>query len=218
MLTRLIAATTFAALIGAAAIADETKDIAKVEPYEIKRLIIGKQIVIDKAYAEKNKVAEPTPFKITIPTGEDFLTILDAKQGGFLKVTFATPDKEFLESIQFVDMEVPTDLAENRTAVVAKLMSEQVFQNVTKGRADAKVLSIRETEVGGLGAVEVIGRVTEKDAGLLYVWIVGLPHPVQSRGTYAVATVHFTRRPMETDADFAKTLAGRTLMSFAYSE
>ncbi len=233
MFIRLLSSAVLAAMIAAPAIAQEkaedakaedTKaedakpDAAAIEPYEIKRLIIGKQVVIDKAYAEQNGLKEPTPFKLTIPTGEDFLTVLDAKQGGFLKVSFASPDKQFLESIHFVDMDVPADLAESRTAVVAKLMSERVFQNVTQGMQDPKVLSIREIEIGGLGAVEVIGRVTDKNAGLLYLWIVGLPHPVQSKGTYAVATVHFARRPMETDEDFRKTLAGRTLYSFAYSE
>ena len=190
----------------------------KVEPYEIERLIIGKQVVIDKAFAEKNELAEPTPFRITVPTGEDFLTLLDAKQGGFLKVTFATPDRAFLESIHFVDMQVPTDLGEDRTAVVATLMSERVFPAVTEGREDAKILTIRETEVGGLGAVEVIGRYTDGGGQLIYLWVVGLPHPVQARGTYAVASVHFGRRPMATDEDFGKTLAGRTLESFRYVE
>ena len=76
MLARLITASFFAAALLGSAQAEE-----KVEPYEIKRLIIGQSVVIDEAYAEKNKTAKPSPFSLTIPTGEDFLTLLDAKQG-----------------------------------------------------------------------------------------------------------------------------------------
>ena len=216
MLARLVPAAFLgiALLIApaSAALAQET------EPYAIKRLIIGKKIVVNAEFAEKNEVAEPTPFEITVPTGEDFLTLIDTKQGGFLKITFATPDREFLESIQLVDMQVPTDIEADRTAVVAKLMSERVFANVTEGREDAKVLAIRETEIGGVGAVDVIARYTDGENGLVYLWIVGLPHPVQARGTYAVAAIHHGRRPMETDQDFRKMLAGRALFSFRYLE
>ena len=213
MLARLITASFFAAALLGLAQAEE-----KVEPYEIKRLIIGQSVVIDEAYAEKNKTAKPSPFSLTIPTGEDFLTLLDAKQGGYLKVTFASPEKAFLEAIHFVDMEVPTDLKEKRIPAVAKLMSEKVFQNVTKGLKDPKVLAIRETEIGSLGAVEVIGRYMDDKDGLIYLWIVGLPHPVKSTSTYAVATIHYGRRPIKTDADFRETLAGRALYSFRYTE
>ena len=212
MLARLAAIAIAAATIAPAAAQEP------VEPYEIKRLIIGKQLLVDEAFAEANGTPEPTPFRITVPTGEDFLTIVDSKKGGFMKVTFATPDREFLESIHFVDMEIPANLGEDRTAVTAKLMSEQVFAAVTEGRKDPKVLTIRETEIGGLGAVEVIGRYTDAEHGLIYLWIVGLPHPVQARGTYAIANIHFARRPMETDEEFPRTLAGRTLYSFAYTE
>lgn len=221
MIARLIFAAMIATGLGASAMAQDKTDDGKaaeteVKPYEIKRLIIGKTLVIDKAFAEKNKTAEPSPFEITIPTGEDFLTLLDTKKGGFLKVTYASPDRKFLESIQFVDMEVPADLKEKRTPVVAKLMSEKVFKSVTKNLKDPKVLAIREAKIGDLGAVEVIGRYTDDKSGLIYVWIVGLPHPVNSRGTYAIAMIHYGRRPMKTDQDFRETLAGRTLYSFRY--
>jgi hypothetical protein len=217
MIARLISAAMIAAaLVAPAAAQDRTGTGQEIKPYEIKRLIIGKTIVIDKEFAEKNGVAEPSPFSVTIPTGEDFLTLLDTKKGGFLKVTFASPEREFLESIQFVDMEVPADLKEKRTPVVAKLMSEKVFANATADLKDAKILAIREAEIGGLGAVEVIGRYTDEKDGLIYLWIVGLPHPVSSRGTYAIATIHFGRRPMTTDEDFRNTLAGRALYSFRY--
>ena len=190
----------------------------ETKPYEIKRLIIGKSVVINKEFADKNGIPEPSPFSITIPTGEDFLTLLDTKKGGFLKVTFASPDREFLESVQFVDMEVPADLKEKRTPAIAQLMSQKVFVNATKDLKDAKVLAIRETEIGGLGAVEVIGRYTDADSGLIYLWIFGLPHPVNSKGTYAIATLHFGRRPIVTDQDFRNTLAGRAIFSFQYIE
>ena len=79
-------------------------------------------------------------------------------------------------------------------------------------------IRVREAEIGGLGAVEVIGRYTDEANGLIYLWVVGLPHPVNSRGTYAIATIHFGRRPMTTDQDFHETLAGRTLYSFRYTQ
>jgi hypothetical protein len=216
MLARLFSAAFLGAALSLTPVSPTVAE--ETEPYEIKRLIIGKKIVVDAEFAEKNEVAEPTPFEVTIPTGEDFLTLIDTKQGGFLKITFATPDREFLESIQFIDMKIPTDIEADRTAVVAKLMSERVFANVSEGREDAKVLAIRETEIGGIGAIEVIARYTEGETGLVYLWIVGMPHPVQARGTYAVAAIHHGRRPMETDEDFRKMLAGRALFSFRYLE
>lgn len=223
MIARLISAALIAAAPLYPATAQEKPAVddaaaAAIEPYEIKRLIIGKRMVIDKAFAEKNGVPEPSPFSVTIPTGEDFLTLLNTKMGGFLNVTFASPDKDFLESIHFDGMDAPTDLKEQRIPDIAKLLSGAVFQNATKDKKDAKVLAIRETEIGGLGAVEVIGRYVDEKNGLIYLWIVGLPHPVKARGTYAIATVHFGRRPMTTDDEFRETLAGRTLYSFRYTE
>ena len=217
MIFRLISAAAIVGAMVASAAADE-KTETKAEPYKIERLIIGQKVLVDKTFAEKNETPEPSPFSITIPTGEDFLTLVDAKQGGFLKVTFASPDRAFLESIHFVDMEVPSDLKDKRTPVVAKLMSETVFQNVTKDQKDAKILAIREAEVGGLGAVEVIGRYADEKDGLIYLWIVALPHPVKSKGTYAIATIHHGRRPLTSDDEFPDSLAGRALYSFRYTE
>ena len=213
----MISRPSFAAVIAAALIAPAlAQEPVEVKPFEIKRLIIGKQLVVDKAFAEKNQVPEPSPFSITIPTGEDFLTLPDTTSGGFLKISFATHDREFLESIHFFDMEVPTNETEKRISSVATAMSGQVFQSVTKDRKDAKVLEIRETEIGTVAAVEVIGRYIDENDGLIYLWIVGLPHPVTKRGTFAISTIHFGRRPMTTDQDFRETLAGRALHSFRY--
>ena len=216
MLARLISAATVSVALSMTLTAEALS--ADTEPYEIRRLIIGKKVVIDRAFAEENEVPVPTPFELTIPTGEDFLTLIDTKQGGFLKVSFATPDRDFLESVHFINMDVPVDIEADRTAVVAKLMSEQVFPNLTEGREDAKVLAIRESEIGGVGAVEVIARYMDAEDGLIYLWIMGMPHPVQARGTYAVAAIHHGRRPMESDEDFRKMLSGRALFSFRYVE
>lgn len=188
------------------------------EPYEIKRLIIGKQIRVDEAFAKQNEGPVPSPFAVTLPTGEDFLTVVNARQGGFLKATFATPERDFLESIHFVEMDVPTDLEGDRMAVVAKLMSEKVFPAVTEPGSDAKLLAIRERTVGGVDAVEIIGRYTHPEEGLVYVWLDAMPHPTAKRGVYAISVIHHGRRPLVSDADFKDSLAGRTLESFRYIE
>jgi len=173
-------------------------------------------VIIDKAFTEKFEGPEPSPFHLNVPTSDGFLTLMDTKSGGYVKFSFATPEREFLENLHLVNLDLEPGPAEKRLTTLEGLMAGPAFKAAVKGFENPVQLGIRRIAIGPLTAVEVVGSYRDPKAGPMYLRIVGLAHPEQARGTFVVINIQAQRTPLKTAGDFAGTLSGRALASFRY--
>ncbi len=207
---------------GFAAHAQETavEGSVKFNLLSIEGLVIGKTLRVDDDYGAEHGIEVPRPFSILVPTADDVLELADfapeGPGGPYVKINFATEDRQLIENIQFVGMVIPMDAPETRMEKLAGLMANNVFDSVT-GNSPRRVRDlVRQVEISGLPAVEVIGRYEEPELGLMFLRIVGIPDPDGPHGVFSVANVVAARQELPAPDDFPRTRGGATLRHFEF--
>lgn len=221
MTTRLAAALLALVLSATPAVAQDSKPKVKFNFFEVTEgnLVIGKTFKIDAAYAAEKQIEVKAPFRFLAPTGDDFLARLQATPGKdtFVKIAYATPDKQFIENFQFVPMDVAMGDEEERVQAAANLLASDGFAMVVRGYEKSKRDGVRKTTVGKYTAVEVFGRYIDPDVGLVYTWLVGILHPKQADGVLMVANVADKQLPLKNPDELkSKTRAGAMLTTFRF--
>ncbi len=182
-------------------------------------LVIGKHVKIDAAYGAKEIIEVKAPFSFTAPTGKDFLIGKQPTPGSdtLIKIAYATLDKEFIENFQFSTLTVPPGPEEARLNTVAKLLANQAFGMAVRPYKEPKRDGVRKIEIGKYAAVEVFGRYIDPDKGVMYLRIVGIPHPERVHGVFMVANIVSALLPLDSPDQLAtRTRSGAALKIFKY--
>lgn len=192
----------------------------KIEPLSITGLVVGKIVKVDEAFGQKHDVPVHAPFSFLVPTADDILELADfaPKPGqAFIKINFATPDRQLIENLQFVTANVDMgDLDERVQAFVNVLVQKTWPQVVAAGGDENKRDVVRQIKIGPYDAVEVIGRFMEPNLGLFYTRIVGILNPDSAHCVMAVANVVANYQELATPEDFATTRGGVALSRFKF--
>ncbi len=188
----------------------------------VKGLVVGKTVTIDGAFAEKHGRPVPAPFSFVVPLSptKTYETFVETppKLGGesWIKLSFATPERELIENIQFVNMRVPMGEVKARLEAVAAVLVKNALPGVFKGRTNTGRDTVRAIKIGDYDAVEVIGHFDEPKLGKMYARLVGILNPDGPDGVVAIANIVLSRVPVKKPDDFAETRGGATLAHFKY--
>ena len=93
------------------AAAEDKKPSVNFDLLSVEGLWVGKTLTIDQAFAEEHGMPVPAPFSFVVPLSptKDYLVFVDPapKPGdAWIKINFATSDRQLIENIQFVHMTV----------------------------------------------------------------------------------------------------------------
>lgn len=173
---------TIAIGIPATAIAEVTASVGdiKVTPFSVTGLEVSKSYSIDKTYGEKHGREIPAPFQFALPVMDGVKPYFETPTEGdstYLKISFATEEKQLIENIRFIPFQVEMVEKQKRIHTTANLLANQGFELATKSYKDVKRLAVVQSEIGGHDAAVVVGQYTDPSIGLMYVRLVGIINP-----------------------------------------
>jgi hypothetical protein len=187
--------------------------------FSVKNMVVGSTIKVDAAFAEKHDMDVPAPFSVIIPTSEDFFTAarFGPRGDAYIKISFATNDKQLIDNMRLVTMTFPLVETEARLKLIAKLLGEQAFAMAVRGYDNPQRKGMRKLKIGRYDAVEVIGTYSDPRLGPMYVRLVGIPNPNSRFSVYTVSNIVARRTKVESADDLtSKTRSGRSLTTFQY--
>ncbi len=200
--------------------ADDKKPSFQFNLFSVEGLVVGKTITVDQAYGEQHHKAVPSPFSFVVPLSpsKEYEVFFDAEPPGdaWIKLSFATSDRQLIENIQFVHLTVDMGDLKAREQAVAQALINGGLPTVFEGRTNTGRDSVRAIKIGDYDAVEVIAHYDEPKLGKMYARLVGIINPNGPDGVAAVANVVLSRVPLKTVDDFAKTRGGALLSYFKY--
>lgn len=217
-----LAALVFATWLCAPAAAQQVtaEGSVKFRLLSVEGLVVGTTIKVDADFAAEHNTEVPLPFSLLVPLADGVLELVDympeGPGGPFLKLNFATEDRQLIENIQFVRMTVAPGPADERLNVLARLMADDVFKRATRPYAESVRDIVRKTKVGDLDGVEVIGRYKDPNLGLMYLRIVGLFDPDGPHGVFSVANVVAAMQELPSANDFPRTRGGAAVRHFKF--
>ncbi|NOZ10519.1 MAG: hypothetical protein GXP09_05730 [Gammaproteobacteria bacterium] len=164
-------------------------------PFSVKGLTVSKTINIDSAFAKKYRKSVAAPFRIQVPVSKKFLNYYDPKVGGpsdttLLKISFVTKEKQIIENIRLVPVQIGMGDPVLRIKTAAHLLSNQAFADASKGYLNAKLLGIAQTKINGADGVVGVGQFEDPTIGLLYVRLVVILNPKDRHSILAFATIN----------------------------
>ncbi len=152
----------------------------------------GKLIVVDQAYLKKQGADEalPAPFSIVIPKGLGTNKIYitgKPKVPELIRVSLATKDKQFLESIRFAGLKIPPEQPQKQRIISAlTLIEQQTVPKFFKGYVGGKVGGQYMTKVGPYDAGVLLAQMSTKEGKKLYVKFVAILEKGHGEGLMAV--------------------------------
>lgn len=216
-----LAAALLTAVAGSAVAQQATVEgTVKFDLLSIEGLVVGTTVKVDADFSAKHEIAVPHPFSVLVPTADDVLELAEfapeGPGGPFLKINFATEDRQLIENIQFVPFTLAPGTAEERMQALAGLMANDVFNRATANYPNRVRDVVRPTKAGDLDAVEVMGRYQDPQLGLMYLRIVGIPDPDGPHGVFSIANVVAARQELPTPDDFPRTRGGAAIRYFKF--
>ena len=220
-IARLAACLMLAVLLPAlSASADDKKPSFQFNLFSVEGLVVGKTITIDKAYGEEHHRAVPAPFSFVVPLSpsKEYEVFFEPEPAGdsWIRLSFATADRQLIENIQFVPLTVDMGDLKDREQAVAQALINGGLPTVYEGRTNTGRDSVRAIKIGDYDAVEVIAHYDEPKLGRMYARLVGIINPKGTDGVAAIANIVLSRVPVKTVDDFAKTRGGALLTYFKY--
>ncbi|MCF6326484.1 MAG: hypothetical protein L3J21_04225 [Devosiaceae bacterium] len=198
----------------------------KFNLFSTEGLVVSDNYTIDEDFGQRNGLEILAPFKFQIPRQDNVTPLFTTGTGSggmILKINFTTGekdtdinDRQFIENIQFVGMTLPLGDAEERIAVLTRLLRNDAFNGATADYEQKEVLGSRNAKIGDLDVVDVVGRYIDPDLGLIYVRIVGFPNPNAPRAVFSVSNIVADRFDFTSLDELEFTGGGKTLSSFEY--
>lgn len=184
-------------------------------------LVVADPVTLADAYSEKYDIEIKAPFQIAVPRSEEFIRLAlypNDLEGGFLKITFATKEKAFLENIQFTDLTVEEGPLEKRQQQLAAVMKTKGWEQVVKGFGENKIDSIRAVKIGDEDAVELVGRYIDKDNGVIVSRLLAIFREGETQGVFSVSNIAAQRVPVTQLEHLENTISGEIMKSFEFVE
>ena len=203
------------------AAAEDKKPSVTFDLPSVEGLVIGKTLTIDKAFGEEHGVPVPAPFSFVVPlspTKEYEVFVDPAPKPGeaWIKINFATSDRQLIENIQFVNLTVPMGDTKDRLNAAARALVNEGLPDLIRGKANAGRDVVRAIKIGDYAAAEVIAHFDDPDVGAMVGRMVGILNPDGPDSVVAIANVVLSRVPVKTADDFARTRGGALLANFKY--
>jgi hypothetical protein len=205
--------------IGSAAAQDNGGPTVKFDLINIEGLIVGTTLKVDAAYGETHGVTIKTPFSFLVPTDGGLAIFVEnatAENSTYIKVNFATEDRQLVENIQFVPISVGMADRQARLDTMAKLLVEQAFPIVVANYPENNMIGWREASVGGYDSIEVLGEYIDPDIGHMYARVVGYLNPDAPETVMAIANISARFTPIEDPSQFPRTRSGVAMDRFAF--
>ena len=211
----------FALLPALSASAEDKKPSITFNLLSVEGLVVGKTLTIDKAFAEEHGVPVPAPFSFVVPLSptkayETFVETAPKLGEAWIKLSFATSDRQLIENIQFVNMTVPMGEPQARLKAAAGALVNEGLAQTFKGKANSGRDVVRAIKIGDYDAVEVIAHYDDAKLGKMYARLVGILNPDGPDGVVAVANIVLSQVPVKSVDDFARTRGGALLSNFKY--
>ena len=165
-----------------------------------------------------------TPITIRVPLaredGPSFGVLIDepAGDGGMVTFTFQTPEGALIEAVNLSTAIIPQgNDTPRRQEMFGALMRNEVLPAIQAALPGATSDGLRPIEVGGLPAIEMLGRAEHPEHGPIRWRLVGIPNPDAAESVYAFVQVATDRLPLPASDDFARSLSGRLLSSLQFN-
>jgi hypothetical protein len=225
--TATLAAAILGFLPGAAApaVAQENQASFKINLFSAEGFVVSDIYSIDAEYGQTNQIEVPAPFRFKIPRRDGITPFFETGvPGGMLiKVHFTTGDREtaeqdrtYLENLQFIGMTLPLVEPEERINILARMLANEAFDNVTANYEQKEFIGARMAKLGEMDVVEVLGKYIDPELGLMYARIIGMPNPDAEQSIFVVANIVADRFELQSPNDLALTSTGKAIASFEY--
>ena len=202
-------------------LAQDNTPITTYDLFPAEEFVGGTTYPIDATYAENNDASVPAPFRFRAAEQDNMQVLLGAPTPGtgeIIKVNFATMDRQLIENMRFVNLDLSEVDAEDRQEVVGSLFEDEVFGNVVVNHPDNEFFGVRYIKIGDYDGVEAAGQVIDDDIGLIYIRLVGILNPNGPDSIVALINIVADRMPMENINDMARTFTGTALRYFEFIE
>lgn len=168
---------------------------ASVTLFSVKGVTVSKTIKLDADYAKRYNKPVKAPIQINVPISKQFQNYYDPKGGGprdttTLKISFATKEKQVIENLRLVPVQIGMGEAELRIKTAGGLLAKQAWPDASKGYKDAKLLGLVKTKVNGADAAVAVGQMNSPTLGLLYVRMVLILNPKDRHSILAFVTIN----------------------------
>lgn len=183
--------------------------------------VTGDRLNIDNEFSLRNKIPVNAPFSVLVPREDDVLRVAEnapeGPTGPYLKLSFTSKDQQLIENILLAPMTIAMNPnSSERLAALAQVMSTQIYSNAIAGFDNHTRDMVRQVTIGGLQAVEVIGRYEHPELGLMFLRIVGIPNPRGQTGVFVVSNVVASKVALTNPNDFVRTRSGVMLREFKF--
>jgi hypothetical protein len=190
----------------------------------IEGLVVGQTVSVDADFGAEHGLNVPAPFDILIPTADDVRELIlyapNGPGGPFLKLNFVTMDDRLIENFQIIPMTLGAGTEDERLITVVDLLKERGWPMVVQNYPDNVQDAVRATVVAGYNAIEMVGRYADPELGVIYVRLVGIPHPDpnNTNGVLAVANIVAGVLELSGPEDLARTRGGVALEHFEFAD
>ena len=192
----------------------------EIEPFKANGAVVGTRVKIDENYTKKYNVPVPAPFEFIVPRSKDILVFAafpPQTAGEFIKLSFATKDKQLIENLRFTTMSVPQSNADERLKKTADLLVSRGLPMALKGFANQEFKGARQAKVGPYDAVEVSAEYTESSLGAMMMILVGILNPDSKDCIMAFANVVPGRSEAKAVQEIGvKSIVGRVIGTFRF--
>ena len=174
--------------------------------------------VIDADFEARSGRKMPLHFTAMIPTAKDRMQLkLDTSQAGhYMVLSFFDMDGNILEKLDLREATIPEGPLKQRLAALAAMIRDQVFPGVTAGQK-MKLLGVRESQIAGYPAVELVALYKLPDQGDVGFRIVGVIPPRGENVLLGLSHTVIRQIAMQKTADLQGTLAGTTLNTVQFT-
>lgn len=217
MLLKLICSLSIALALPSLATAQSS---VRFNLFSLEGAYVSRVFNFDAGYSEKYGIPVPAPFGLKIPIHKDIKLIADGQpDGGFVKFTFATQGepRKFIENFHVIDMTI--GMAEDqavRINTLAQLIEKKALPMAVKGFSDVKLVGMRQTQVNGIAAVELVATYTDPSIGPMVLQIVGLLNQNAPESYLVLHNLSLAMAPLSGVDQLPDSLGGRVLASFSY--
>jgi hypothetical protein len=207
--------------IAGAAAQDNGGPTVRFDLLNIEGLIVGTTLKVDAAYGQTHGVTIKTPFSFLVPTEGGLAIFVEnatAEDSTYIKVNFATEDRQLVENIQFVPISIGLADRQVRLDTLAKLLVEQAFPIVVANYPENNMIGWRETTLGAYDAIEVLGEYIDPANGHMYARVVGYLNTDAPETVMAIANISARFTPIDDPSQFSRTRSGVAMNHFAFIE
>ena len=178
----------------------------------------SRAFTVDTAYEQAQGSPVPLHFQVQVPFSDGLVKVSSdtSRDGFYTTLTWRTPAGFIAEMLEFREATIDPGPQKDRLDWLARMIRDQVFPSLTSDKAEVNLIGVRQIDIGGNPAIELVSTYEQDGLGTIVFRLVGVFPPAGENILLAVSHTVLRQIPVEKATLMSGTLAGTTLDSVQF--